>query len=135
MELMFLNFLFLDFSIIVCINLCVQVRTLWAICGKLEEDFLLVFLRTIVFSEKTLLCLENPQTEHPVSPVFLIFVNIFANHPGAQPQSLKILLLSYMVSYFHVFVTRQFSLVQSLSRVQLFETPMDCSTPGLPVHH
>ena len=29
----------------------------------------------------------------------------------------------------------QFSLVQSLSRVQLFATPMNCSTPGLPVHH
>ena len=25
--------------------------------------------------------------------------------------------------------------VQSLSRVWLFVTPMDCSTPGLPVHH
>ena len=25
--------------------------------------------------------------------------------------------------------------VQSLSRVQLFATPMDYSTPGLPVHH
>ena len=29
----------------------------------------------------------------------------------------------------------QFSKVQLLSRVQLFVTPMDCSTPGLPVHH
>ena len=29
----------------------------------------------------------------------------------------------------------QFSSVQSLSRVQLFVTPMDGSTPGLPVHH
>ena len=27
-----------------------------------------------------------------------------------------------------------FSPVQSLGRVQLFD-PMDCSTPGLPVHH
>ena len=27
------------------------------------------------------------------------------------------------------------SSVQSLSRVQLSATPMDCSTPGLPVHH
>ena len=27
------------------------------------------------------------------------------------------------------------SSVQSLSRVRLFVTPMDCSTPGLPVHH
>ena len=25
--------------------------------------------------------------------------------------------------------------VQSLSRVRLFETPMDCSTPGFPVLH
>ena len=30
---------------------------------------------------------------------------------------------------------RQFSSVQSLSRVWLFVTAMDCSTPGLPVHH
>ena len=29
----------------------------------------------------------------------------------------------------------QFSKVQLLSRVQLFVTPMDCSTPGLPVYH
>ena len=28
-----------------------------------------------------------------------------------------------------------FSSVQLLSRVQLFVTPMDCSTPGFPVHH
>ena len=28
-----------------------------------------------------------------------------------------------------------FHLVQSLSRVWLFATPMHCSTPGLPVHH
>ena len=28
-----------------------------------------------------------------------------------------------------------FSSVQSLSRVWHFGTPMDCSTPGLPVHH
>ena len=28
-----------------------------------------------------------------------------------------------------------FSSVQSLSRVRLFVTPMNCSTPGLPVHH
>ena len=32
-------------------------------------------------------------------------------------------------------MTLQLSSVQSLSRVRLFETPMDCSTPGLPVHH
>ena len=30
---------------------------------------------------------------------------------------------------------RGFSSVQSLSCVQLFVTPMDCSTPGFPVHH
>ena len=29
----------------------------------------------------------------------------------------------------------QFSSVQSLSHVQVFVTPMDCSKPGLPVHH
>ena len=29
----------------------------------------------------------------------------------------------------------QFSSVQSPSHVQLFVTPMNCSTPGLPVHH
>ena len=29
----------------------------------------------------------------------------------------------------------QFSSVQSLSYVRLFVTPMDCSMPGLPVHH
>ena len=29
----------------------------------------------------------------------------------------------------------QFSSVQSLSHVQVFVTPMDCSKPGLPVHY
>ena len=29
----------------------------------------------------------------------------------------------------------QSSSVQSLSPVQVFATPMDCSTPGFPVHH
>ena len=29
----------------------------------------------------------------------------------------------------------QFNSVQSLSRVRVFGNPMDCSTPGLPVHH
>ena len=29
----------------------------------------------------------------------------------------------------------QFSSVQSLSHVRLSVTPMDCSTPGFPVHH
>ena len=29
----------------------------------------------------------------------------------------------------------QFSLVQSLSRVRLFDSPMNCTTPGLSVHH
>ena len=29
----------------------------------------------------------------------------------------------------------KFSSVQSLSSVRLFVTPMDCSTPGFPVHH
>ena len=36
---------------------------------------------------------------------------------------------SHMLSCF------QFSWVQSLSRVQLFATPLDYSTPGFPVHH
>ena len=29
----------------------------------------------------------------------------------------------------------QFTSVQSLSHVQVFVTPMDCSTPGHPAHH
>ena len=32
-------------------------------------------------------------------------------------------------------VNLQFSSVQSLSSIQLILTPMDCSTPGFPVHH
>ena len=32
------------------------------------------------------------------------------------------------------YIIYQFSSVQSLSRVWLFATPMDCSTPGFPVH-
>ena len=33
------------------------------------------------------------------------------------------------------YIPIQFGSVQSLSCVQLFVTPMDCSTPGFPVHH
>ena len=32
-------------------------------------------------------------------------------------------------------VNLQFSSVQSFSSIQLILTPMDCSTPGFPVHH
>ena len=32
-------------------------------------------------------------------------------------------------------VNLQFSSVQSLSSIQIILTPMDCSTPGFPVHH
>ena len=32
-------------------------------------------------------------------------------------------------------VIQRFNSVQSLSHVRLFVTPMNCSTPGLPVHH
>ena len=34
-----------------------------------------------------------------------------------------------------IFSSVQLSSVQSLSCVQLYATPMDCSTPGLPVYH
>ena len=39
-----------------------------------------------------------------------------------------------LVYFTPVMYSVQFSSVQSLSRVQLFVTPMGCSTPGLPVH-
>ena len=44
---------------------------------------------------------------------------------------LSFLLDSTLLYPFHL----SFSLVQPLSSVQLFVTPMDCSTPGLPVHY
>ena len=34
-----------------------------------------------------------------------------------------------------LYFSYQFSSVQSFNHVWLFVTPMDCSTPGLPVHH
>ena len=34
-----------------------------------------------------------------------------------------------------MYVSVQFSSVQSLSRIRLPVTPMNCSMPGLPVHH
>ena len=40
-----------------------------------------------------------------------------------------------MLSLSVVSVNNMVSLVQSLSRVWLFATPLKCSTPGLPVHH
>ena len=50
-------------------------------------------------------------------------------HPEIEPASLVSPALAGR--YF----TTQFSSVQSLSRVRLFADPMNCSTPGLPVHH
>ena len=44
------------------------------------------------------------------------------------------LYFSCSLSYSLTLQTFQFSSVQSLSRVQLCD-PMNCSTPGLPVHH
>ena len=41
--------------------------------------------------------------------------------------------LQYVVKLFEIYAL-QFSSVQSLSRIQLCDR-MDCSTPGLPVHH
>ena len=44
-------------------------------------------------------------------------------------------ILAWVAISFSTRPSVQFSSVHSLSRVQLFATPMNCSTPGLPVHH
>ena len=49
-------------------------------------------------------------------------------------QAVSALLGIKHVSRCEQLLKRQFSSVQSLSRVQLCD-PMDCSTPGLPLHH
>ena len=48
---------------------------------------------------------------------------------------LEIIILSQISRIKTNTISVQFSSVQSLSRVQLFVTPMNCSTPGLPAHH
>ena len=53
---------------------------------------------------------------------------------GLQPARLPCPSLSPEVCS-HSCPSSLFSSVQSLSHVQLFATPMDCSMPGLPVHH
>ena len=59
-------------------------------------------------------------------------------HPGIKPMSLMSPALA--VRFFTTGATWEarlslLSSVQSLSRVRLFCDPMNCSTPGLPVHH
>ena len=108
---MFLSFPSLDLSIIAFINLCVWVKTVsylenWRKIFFLDFWELLVVLQTHKLSILSLQCFSSSLISLPT-----------------QTQSLKILLISDMVSYFHVFVTCQFSSVQSLSRVQLFVTP------------
>ena len=49
------------------------------------------------------------------------------------PEHLLIFFFSYSFSFPVCFLFSQS--VQLLSRVRLFATPMDCSTPGFPVHH
>ena len=47
----------------------------------------------------------------------------------------SLLLLNVSLCMYWYITHFQFSSVQSLSRVRLFCDPMDCSTPGFPVHH
>ena len=47
---------------------------------------------------------------------------------------LKFIHIITYISILFLIISGKFSAVQSLSRVQLCN-PMDCSTPGLPVHH
>ena len=39
------------------------------------------------------------------------------------------------IQLYQISILYTFNSVQSLSRVQLFATPIDCSMPGFPVHH
>ena len=63
--------------------------------------------------------------------VFL-FYKLWSSGLIVVPNSLILYLDFYMLGLFSEI---QFSSVQSLSRVRLFATPMNRSTPGLPVHH
>ena len=63
-----------------------------------------------------------------------------ANHPRIlawkilwteEPSRLQSMESQMYVLYCKLYI----SSVQSLSRVRLFVTPMDCSTSGFPVHH
>ena len=56
--------------------------------------------------------------------LFLVLLNWWGRYLWRTVQDIK--------CTFQVSVSQS---VQSLSRVQLSVTPMDCSTPGLPVHH
>ena len=67
-------------------------------------------------------CLEIPWTEEPDRLEFIGLQRAGHNLATKQQKQLGN-------------KTVQSSSVQSLSRVQLFVTPMDCSTPGLLVHH
>ena len=73
--------------------------------------------------QQELIFLDQVTQKHPC--VLHGHCPVFPCGPGAPKQSWTSLALT----------PSQFSSVQLLSSVRLFVTPMNCSTPGLPVHH
>ena len=78
--------------------------------------------------------LDSSSISHMVIYMFQCYF-LKSSHPHLLPQSLKVCSLHlclFCCLAYRVIV--QFCSVQSLSRVRLCN-PMNCSTPGLPVHH
>ena len=59
----------------------------------------------------------------------------FRKGRGTRDQIANICWIIEKAREFQKNISVQISSVQSLSHVRLFVTPMDCSTPGLLVHH
>jgi len=71
------------------------------------------------------------------SPLFGFedFIFKFTNFSDITNLLLNREVLIFTITFFSPRIFIQFSSVQSLSCVQLFATPINCSTPGLPVQH
>ena len=73
--------------------------------------------------------------------MYVFIYTLYINFSDLITSLLTLLFLwqSYLITCKHETLCKpfynSFSSVQSLSHVWLFVTPMDCSMPGLPVHH
>jgi len=107
--------------------------TNWKILKEMEvPDHFTCFLRNLYAGEEA-----TVRNGHGTADWFKIgkVMSLLFNMPSRLVISFlprrKYLLISWLQSMSTVI----FSLVQSLSHVWLFVTPMSCSMPGLPIHH
>ena len=121
---------FLDAYLLVRVCVCVCV----CVCARAQSlSCVPLFATSRTVAHQAPLSIEFPRQEY-WSGLPLLTPGVLP-HPGIEPVSPTSLALAGAVRVAeYSFLCYTFSSVQSLSGVQLCD-PMDCSTPGLPVHH